>query len=105
MIKIRIEETESGEVQELEGRFVWGAIENNEEQEAAFAVGRNDPTVLPVRMAKICVSIILANMKLNRDDPATQIVKKLFQYLIDKEFEEETFETETIAARVEKVKE
>lgn len=105
MIKIRIEETESGEVQELEGRFVWGGIENNEDQEAAFAVGRNDPKVLPIKMAKICVLLILASMKLKRDDPATRLIKKLFQYSIDKEFEKETFKTKTIAASVEKVKE
>lgn len=52
MVKVRVEDN-TGDVNEMVGRFTWGAIETDEHEVTAFAMGRTGLQLLATRMAHV----------------------------------------------------
>lgn len=104
MIKVRVEDN-TGEGNEMVGRFIWGAIETDDHEVAAFAKGRTDLQLLATRMAQVCTDILLSTYKVKREDPASRLIKMMFKTAIDEEFAEKSHVTETLMERIEKVEE
>lgn len=105
MIKIRIENTNEEDVQELEGRFAWGAVQIEEDKMCAFAVGRTDLETVTMKMAETCVSTLLHLWGVTREDPTSELVKALFLAAVKEEFDSERHDSEVVEKRIEKVKE
>ena len=103
MIKVKIEGDETPKM-ELEGKFTWGAVESDDGRRA-FAVGREDPMKLVIRMAEICTGILLNVWNVDREDPAAVLIKRLFVKAIENEFEEASHEEVIKECRVERCEE
>lgn len=104
MVKVRVEDN-TGDVNEMVGRFTWGAIETDEHEVTAFAMGRTGLQLLATRMAHVCTDILLSTYKVKREDPASRLIKMMFVKAIDEEFSEKSHVTETLKESIKKVEE
>ena len=105
MIKIRIENTNAEDVQELEGIFAWGAVQIEKDKMCAFATGITDLKTVTMKMAETCVKTLLHLWGVTREDPASELVKALFVAKVEAEFDSERHDSEVVEKRIEKVKE
>ncbi len=103
MVKITLQQ--DGEiVRELEGKYVWGAI-SDKEQTGSFAIGRIDARSIPLKMANACAELLLDTYGIKRGTPAVFMLKRLFELALEKAFEREPDNKETVSAVVKKVEE
>ena len=104
MIKVVL--YQDGEIiQELEGMFAWGSVvmDEDEGQSCAFAAGKVDARIIPLKMANACAELMLSTYGIKRGTPAVFLLKKLFEVAVEEAFEKEPDDEEKVSAVVKKV--
>ena len=102
MIKVVL--YQDGEIiQEMEGKFAWGSVVMDEDQSGAFAVGKVDARIIPIKMANACAELLLGTYGIKRGTPAVFMLKRLFELAAEEAFEKEPDGEEEVSAVVKKV--